>query len=376
MIPTDHLFGIPLSTHRIRDAESSSFLYESAISAAAVLFFRTTIYRQKEPRLLRWFFGVMLAFLAYTNKSYELISAVEMFSYAVPFLLHSDLPSHFLNGSVKDSKLLRLLFIGLSAIVSLIVCHLVASGDMFLALGLVTPSWVMEGLSWLFPIEEVQAAYDIIDHFILEPTLLQTQIARLLFITFHIQVGIGYLGIHFLNKEQERRNRLVRMDMIGDDDQEEEDEQSPQKNGKKQQNGGKKAAAASDTKKLSRAKRFQKSAAPFIFFVAVPYMVQIIGYGNLNAFAFACFKDDVHRAVRLYDLFEHDNNLVAMSLHSAKGPAGMYYSLVLKGADNDVDQISHLSLPALFFLFYSYSLRRLYEYRCRHNIPIGQSQTF
>jgi hypothetical protein len=325
MIPTDSLFGIPLSTHRIRDAEISSFLYESVISAAAVLFFRTTIYRQKEPRLLRWFFGVMLAFLAYTNKSYELISAVEMFSYAVPFLLHSDLPLHFLNGCVNDSKLLRLVFIGLSAIVSLIVCHLVASGDMFHALGLVTPSWVMEGLSWMFPIQEVQAAYDIIDDFILEPTLLQTQIARLLFITFHIQVGMGYLGINFLNKEQERRNQLVRMDMIGDDDDEEGgDQPTKTKNGKKQQTGENKADA-SDTKKLSRAKRFQKSAAPFIFFTAVPYMIQIIGYGNLNAFAFACFKDDVHRAVRLYDLFEHDNNLVAMSLHSAKGPAGMYY---------------------------------------------------
>jgi hypothetical protein len=340
MIPTDYLFGIPLSTHRIRDAASSSFLYESAISAAAILFVRTTIYQQKEPRLLRWFFGVMLAFLAYTNKSYELISAVEMFSYAVPFFLHSDLPSRFLNGSVKDSKLLRLLLIGLSAIVSLIVCHLVASGDMFRALGLVTPSWVMEGLSWLFPIEEMQAAYSIIDDFILEPTLLETQIARLLFITFHIQVGIGYLGIHFLNKEQERRNQLVRMDMIGDDDEEEDDK--PTKNGKKQQSG-KKKATASETKKLSRAKRFQKSAAPFIFFTAVPYMIQIIGYGNLNAFAFACFKDDVHRAVRLYDLFEHDNNLVAMSLHSAKGPAGMYY-MVLNGSDSRVCYVSIKSL--------------------------------
>jgi hypothetical protein len=189
-------------------------------------------------------------------------------------------------------------------------------------LGLVTPSWVMEGLSWLFPIEEVQAAYDIIDRFILEPTLLQAQIARLLFITFHIQVGIGYLGINFLNKEQERRNRLVRMDMIGEDDEAEDDQST--ENGKKEQTGDKKASV-SETKKLSRAKRFQKSAAPFIFLTAVPYMCQIIGYGNLNAFALACFKDDVHRAVRLYDLFEHDNNLVAMSLHSAKGPAGMYY---------------------------------------------------
>jgi hypothetical protein len=78
----------------------------------------------------------------------------------------------------------------------------------------------------------------------------------------------------------------------------------------------------------------------------------------------------------LYDLFEHDNNLVAMSLHSAKGPAGMYY-MVLNGSDSRVCYVSMKSLissihPASFLF---YSLYRLYGYRRRHNIPIGQSQT-
>lgn len=73
---------------------------------------------------------------------------------------------------------------------------------------------------------------------------------------------------------------------------------------------------------MQRAQRFQRTAAPFIFFTAVPYMIRVIAYGNLNAFAYACFKDDVHRAVRLYDLFEHDNYLVALAEHSAKAPAG------------------------------------------------------
>jgi hypothetical protein len=71
-----------------------------------------------------------------------------------------------------------------------------------------------------------------------------------------------------------------------------------------------------------QSKRFQKTAAPFIFFTAVPYMIRVIAYGNLNAFAYVCFKDDVHRHIRLHDLFDHDNNLVALAEHSAKSPAG------------------------------------------------------
>ncbi len=63
------------------------------------------------------------------------------------------------------------------------------------------------------------------DEFIHEPCLLRAQVARLLFITFHIQVGIGYLGIDFLKREQERRNQLVRMDMgiEGNDDEDDDD---------------------------------------------------------------------------------------------------------------------------------------------------------
>ncbi len=56
-------------------------------------------------------------------------------------------------------------------------------------------------------------------------------------------------------------------------------------------------------------------------------MIEVIGYGNLNAFAYMCFKDDVHRAVRLYDLFDHDKNLVALAAHSAKALAGTLESI-------------------------------------------------
>jgi hypothetical protein len=318
----DYIFGIPLTTHRNRELENSPFLYEAAIAAISICFFRTTIYQKQEPELLRWFFALMLAFLAYSNKSYELICAVEIFSYAVPFLLHSNLP-HRLGGG-KDSKLLRLLLIALSAFISLIACHFTASGDLFHILRFATPNMVHDTLSWLFPIAEVQAAYDIMDHFVMEPNLFRAQCARLLFVTFHCQVGIGYLGIHFLTKEQERRNVLVRMDMVSDDDEDDDNDESTKDsntsvNGKKEK---KNAKSVSAEKKLKRSQRFQRTAAPFILMAAVPYMVQIIFYGNINSFAFTCFKDDMHRAVRLYDLFEDDNHMVAMANHSPKSPGG------------------------------------------------------
>jgi len=103
--------------------------------------------------------------------------------------------------------------------------------------------------------------------------------------------------------------------------------------------------------KKEKARKFQKSAAPFIFFVAVPYMVKIISYGNLNAFAYACFKDDVHRAVRLHDLFEHENNLVALASHSAKSPGdyGDYMNVVVSTA-YDLFNRKLFSLPKLMLL--------------------------
>lgn len=45
------------------------------------------------------------------------------------------------------------------------------------------------------------------------------QAAHLFFATFNIQVGMGYLGINFLRKEQSRRNQLVQMDIIGDQEE-------------------------------------------------------------------------------------------------------------------------------------------------------------
>lgn len=309
---SESFFSIPLSTFRDRDVPLQPFPYGLIISAVSIFFFRTTVQIAttiKEPSIVRYSFGAVLAFLSYSNKPYEFICAVEIFSYLATFLLFSDRIPLFLSKYAQTknkTNAVKFALIGASAVFCPMFCHLAARGSIFQFFRSVTPAFITDSLMAVFPILEIQASYDIMDEFILEEGLLLEQVARLFFITFHIQVGIGYLGIDFLKQEQHRRNELVRMDM--DTSSENESEVTQQKD--------------RDGRKIKRFTRFQRTAAPFIFFTAVPYMIKVIGYGNLNAFAFVCMKDDVHRSVRLYDLFDHDNHLVALADHSAKAPAG------------------------------------------------------
>lgn len=209
--------------------------------------------------------------------------------------------------------------------------------------------------SSLVPTKEIQAAYDILDQFVSEPGLLNYQVSRLLFVTFHIQCGIGYLGIDFLKQEQERRNQLVRMDTHQDHDVVNGNTKSNSNSnttGPDQDSNTRKEPSASQLeKRLKQSHRFQKSAIPFILFTAVPYMIKIIAYGNLNAFAYTCFKDDIHRAVRLYDLFEHDNHLVAMAEHSATAPeAYAEYMDTIVSTTYDLFNRNMFSLPKVMLL--------------------------
>jgi len=359
---SEFFFNIPLSTHRDRNVPFAPFKYGLLISAVSILFFRTTVTfptsTGKEPKFLRWFFGGLLAFLSYSNKSYELICAVEIFSYLVTFFLFSDYVTSLFFSFARDknkTNVLRIVLIAISAILCSLVCHLTATGTLFQLLKSITPTFISDSLMAVFPIAEVQASYDILDDFVYEEGLLKDQVTRLLFITFHIQVGIGYLGIDFLKQEQHRRNELVRMDMNGIKEGENDNNshrelttgslsklRSPQ--GMKKSRRGKKEAN-------KRSLTFQRSAAPFIFFTAVPYMIKVISYGNLNAFAFVCMRDDIHRSVRLYNLFDHDNHLVALAEHSAKAPADFAgYMDTIVSTTYDLFNRKLFSLPKVMLL--------------------------
>ncbi|KAL3942340.1 MAG: hypothetical protein SGBAC_003439 [Bacillariaceae sp.] len=328
----EHLFGIPLSTHRDRSIQHGQFPYALWIAAISIAFFRCTIYSKDDYS--RWVFAGVLGYMAYESMPYEYIIGVELFSYVVPLVMNYT-PG---DGSKKTPPMeQKLAVLGGAGALCWSICYAAGNGALFKWVCLCTPSFVKSGLLALFPVAEIQAAYQIVDDFIWEEGLLHHQVSRLFFITFHIQCGIGYLGIDFLKAEQERRNQLVRMDL-------KEDSDSSSKNNKK------KDSKAADVM-MTKSRKFQKSAAPFIFFVAVPYMIKIIAFGNLNAFAFACFNNDVHRAVRLHDLFDNENNLVALASHSAKSPADYAdYMTVVVSTTYDLFNRKLFSLPKVMLL--------------------------
>ena len=201
--PDDELFfGLPLTTARVvqnlqhsssplvdYDADSSYFLYEATIAAISIVFFRCTVpFKKDEPVALRYFFAAVLGFLAYSKKSYTLISAVELFSYLVPTVLGSNL-------SVITAKLplplpdpvLRLILIAVSGGCSLIISQYAASGDLLNHFRLLTPDFITNIFLGLIPIEEVTAAYNIMAKF-QKKDILDRQINHLFFVTFHMQV--------------------------------------------------------------------------------------------------------------------------------------------------------------------------------------------
>jgi hypothetical protein len=317
-ITSDSLFGLALTTYRDKDLgpdAPSFFLYECLIAAIAVGFFRVTIKSYDgEPLPLRIFFALSLALLAMMKKSYEIICALQVFSYAVPLVLTFNV-TRITKASALPGTFVRLLLVATSALFSLVLSHVLLSEDFFHILGLITPSPVKKLVFYLFPVEEIMKAYHIVADFV-DPVVLQKQVAHLLFVTFNVQVGLGYLGIDFLKREQARRNLLVRLDMTTTD--KDDDGKASRK-----ENGTDGVSDTTQKKQLEASYRFQKSAPSFILLTAAPYMFQIILFGNMNMFAYTCLQHDIHRAVRLNELFSHDSHLLAMANDSATSPEGM-----------------------------------------------------
>lgn len=296
-----------LTTHRDRSLghEATTFFqHEAIIAAASIFFFRITVRVNREPRLVACLFAAVLAGLSYLRKSYKLISAVEIFSYAISWwIVTQKKPCTF------SSFLVRLVALFVCAVGSFLLAHLLFSP----AAEILVPDTVFQVLDRVFPLHEMTKAYRITRTF-LDPRILNQQLGHLLFVTFHIQVGMGYLGIGFLQEEQSRRNQLIRLDV-----EEPQDSSSVQANGKTKNDIQNTTSCGPD-----RAARFQRGAAPFILFVAMPYMFQIILFGNTNMFSFKCVEHELHRAVRLNQVFDDHNNLAALAADSATSPESKY----------------------------------------------------
>ena len=187
---------------------------------------------------------------------------------------------------------------------------------------------VSNAFHYMFPIDELAASYDIVTSFVSDKELLHDMVAHLLFVTFHIQMGLGHIGIAFLTSEQRRKNMLIRMDV---------ENPNPNTNGGRKKKGKKEQNVNGDTTtktKFDPSRKFRRTAPSFILFTVLPYMFQIILFGNLNKFAFMNVQNQIHRSVRIQELFDHDSHLTAIASESATSPdvyAGSMDTVVATG---------------------------------------------
>lgn len=165
------------------------------------------------------------------------------------------------------------LIILLSPPLCLYTCRLFSNPSFLSTLIQNTPIFISNTLQYMFPISELSASYNIICSFVSDKELLHDMIVHLLFVTFHIQVSLGHIGIAFLTSEQRRKNMLIRMDV----DEKEDVGGSSNKKGKNKGNG---KASKEKKKKFDPSAKFRRSAPTFILFTVLPYMFQIILFGK------------------------------------------------------------------------------------------------
>jgi len=303
--------------HVKNDSSSQLFPYDGLIAVAAVTYCRYTVKAPNESRLSRMFWSAVLGYLAYYRFDYWLQIYIYMLSFGGYFYERA---SYFSKDSKKkgideiQKQAQVLTFLG-TALLS--IGHLLYSisnpegANSFFQSKLYTIcaespiiskalnrlcTKFADAVGYLLPVQEFISAHDIITEFV-HPSDLYAKAGHLLFVTFHIQVGMGFLGIEFLRAEQSRKNSLVKI---------EDDVKKPKgskQNGKANKKNGDKKKEGYDA-----SRSFRKTAGPFIFFVAVPYMLQIVLYGGMNMYAFHCFRDDIHRTIRLNDLFANDGS--------------------------------------------------------------------
>lgn len=317
------LFFFPQLTTHLKHVKNDSFShlfpYDGLIAVASVTYCRYTVQYSGESKISRIIWSAILGYLAYNRYDYWIQAYAHMLSFGIhlhdkAFKYYAQTPKRSVIEINRQAQLLTAIVTGY-----LVIGHFlysisypggtnsffqsnifkVLSGNSILA-GISKRIYgnIFELVGYLLPVKEFIDARDIITEFV-DPTDLYEKASHLLFVTFHIQVGMGFLGISFLRAEQERKNALVKIedDLKKNEDLEvSTDKDTDVKGGKNQ------------LKDKDPSKNFRKSAGPFIFFVALPYMAQIVCYGGMNMYAFHCFRDDIHRNIRLNDLFDNDGS--------------------------------------------------------------------
>jgi hypothetical protein len=328
-----------LSTQRVpynslNDAIQTYFPYEGWVAASSVFFCRYTVREQNEPRFLRLLFSSTLAILAHSRRvDYRFLILAQVCSYLViMYRISASFVHRFSQGTKLDKYQHQIYSASVTILIVSFFIHMIYSWPLQEPLSLSTwyPLIVsVPGVPWAFskindtikyliPIDEVISAYNTLLLFVPTPTL-HTQMKHLLYVTFNIQVGMGFLGISFLRKEQERKNELILLETEvrqqssdqadntcnGDQDHTIH-KQTGESSKKTMENGTDDHVKSIHKKDLSL--QFQRGAIKFILFSAVPYMAQIVLFGAINMYAYNCFRDDLHRTVRLTEMFRMDGS--------------------------------------------------------------------
>jgi len=391
---------------------------------------------------LRTLVALCMGGMAFYRVNYEFICAFHLWTHAMPWMMkcfyglvvannsnkrnnsnNSDVtsgkkPSDIYNDNDDDDddddeqppSLTVSLGTSILALVTLPICLLFCrsfSNPTFLhTINNLTPLPLKNVLKFMLPISELSAAYDIIVTFVPNQQVLHGMMKHLLFVTFHIQVGMGHIGIDFLTSEQRRKNMLIRMDVdnpdpsslgneqkyelgrvitkefedpttgkmrmyhgkikqyfakeklyhvvFEDSDSEDMDEEEVKRYSSKATTTTTTTTAAEEEKtktKFDPSRKFRRSAPAFILVCVVPYMIQIILFGNLNNFVFMFVRNSIHRSIRIHELFHHDSHLEAIANDSAQSPddLGSAMDTVVTNA-YDIINRKLFSLPKLLIL--------------------------
>ncbi|KAL7517980.1 hypothetical protein ACHAWX_002848 [Stephanocyclus meneghinianus] len=389
------------------DTRHPLFELEPLLSASAVFFCRFVVItgsltgcphntRSKSwERVMRTIVSLILGGMAYMGIKYDLICAMHLWSHVLPWALeacwrlsgsaHAHACPRDVSGASSSTKttggsatnslgeegspppsLVTSILISITSLLSipfcLLICRLFSSPSFFDALFALTPSAVKDTIMYMFPITEMKASYDIVSAFYTtseQKKRLHDMLRHLLFVTVHIQFGLGHIGIEFLTSEQKRKNMLIRMDV-------ENPAPDETRGGVKCSNGAqhrggtingtgstnsKDSGSAKNTGTFDASRTFRRSAPSFIIFCVLPYMFQIILFGNLNNFSFIYVRNQIHKSVRIDELFNHDSHLEALASESATSPEA-YASSMDKVVSTAYDVINRklFSLPKLLLL--------------------------
>jgi hypothetical protein len=331
---------------------SHIFPYDGLISVLAVTYSRYTVRPNGESRISRLFWSAILGYLAFYRYPYWVQISSHLLSFA-PFVYETVLNLLAKDNGMKEVERLNkqlqvLTIVGTGYIViiqllfsvanpqdsiSLFQPRLIRSAEIGRAM-----SAFLHPLGYFMPVAEFKSAYDILIQF-MEPEELHNKMAHLLFVTIHIQIAMGYLGISFLRSEQTRKNSLVKI--------EDEVKKLHAENEKLEEKN-------KNSESIDASAKFRRGAGPFIFFVALPYMFQIVFYGATNMYAFHCFRDDIHRKIRLNDLFSNNgSHFVATAASSGTSLSpGTYATNVEKVVTTCYDMVNQnlFSVPKLLLL--------------------------